>query len=436
MSEGELFMKRIIKLTFMFMLLCFLSFGLLACGDNDVINSSRTHSLNNVSYQGERYYQFSDEDYYKSLQKASLKLYDILTVDEELDNYVVSPLSIYMALALLDYIGDDTMKEEISTLLDMSESDILKAGELFKHLEIDRGSYKISLTNSIWFDDRDGTLKYNQDVLDNIANDLYCYAHETKFKSNNKGANKDIREFIKKHTNGLIDQDFDISEETLFALINTLYFKDNWFDEGDELDSKEDLFNKGLRELMVTYLYGKYVSGRVYTNDLSNSFYTTTCRGHKLYFILPNEGKTLKDVMTQSNLLNVLNAKIDYTEEEDDKIILHQTRTIFPMFNVDSSTDVKRKLENKYLSHAFSSYQSEIIDLPLYVSGIKHKAVLKVDKKGIEGAAVTIIMNEAASDAPMETVYHDFVVDKSFGYVLTTSEGVILFMGEINNPKK
>ena len=45
-------------------------------------------------------------------------------------------------------------------------------------------------------------------------------------------------------------------------------------------------------------------------------------------------------------------------------------------------------------------------------------------------------MNEATSAAPMETVYHDFVVDKSFGYVLTTSEGVILFMGEINNPKK
>ena len=208
------------------------------------------------------------------------------------------------------------------------------------------------------------------------------------------------------------------------------------FREGDELDSKEDLFNKGLNELMVTYLYGIYINGRVYANDLSSSFYTETSYGYKLYFILPNEGKTLKDVMTQNNLLNVLNTKVDYTEEEDGKTILHKTRTIFPMFNVDSFTDVKDKLENKYLSHTFGTYKSEIIDLPLCVSGIKHKAILKVDKKGIEGAAVTIIMNEATSAAPMETVYHDFVVDKSFGYVLTTSEGVILFMGEINNPKK
>lgn len=436
-------MKKILNLTFIITLLFVLSLGLMACKSNqNVVNTSRTRSLNNVSYKNDNYYPLNDDDYLKDLQKGSLKLYDILTKDEKLDNYVVSPLSIYMALALLDYIGDDIVKEEISNLFDMNEEEILKAGELFKHLEIERKSglktiTKLSLTNSIWFDDRDGKLKYNQDVLDNLANLLYCYAFETKFKSNNKGANKDIREFVKKNTNGLIDQDFDISKETLFALINTLYLKDNWLKEGDELSSKDDFFNKGLNELMVTYLYGKYVNGRVYNNDLSSSFYTTTNNGYKLYFVLPDEGKTLKEVMNANNLYNVLNNNVEYIDEQEDKMILHSTRTIFPMFSVDSFTEVKNKLvESKNLSHAFSEYQSEIIDLPLFVSGIKHKAILKVDKKGIEGAAVTIITNDATSEEPIETIYHDFVVDKSFGYILTTYDGVILFMGEINNPKK
>ena len=415
----------------------------MACKSNqNVINTSRTRSLNNVSYKIDNYYPLNDDDYLKDLQKGSLKLYDILTKDEKLDNYVVSPLSIYMALSLLDYIGDDAVKEEISNLLDMNEEEILKAGELFKHLEVERKRglktiTKLSLTNSIWFDDRDGALNYNQDVLNNLANELYCYAFETKFKSNNKGANKDIREFIKKNTNGLIDQDFEIPKETLFALINTLYLKDNWSNDGYELNSKDDLFNKGLNELMATYLYGKYINGKVYKNDLSSSFYTATNNGYKLYFVLPNDGKTLKEVMNASNLYDVLNNKLEYIEEQEDRMIIHSTRTIFPMFNVDSFTNVKDKLkESKYLSHTFSEYQSEIIDLPLVVSGIKHKAILKVDKKGIEGAAVTIIENNAESAEPIETIYHDFVVDKSFGYILTTYDGVILFMGEINNPKK
>ena len=57
--------------------------------------------------------------------------------------------------------------------------------------------------------------------------------------------------------------------------------------------------------------------------------------------------------------------------------------------------------------------------------------MLDVNKKGIEGAAVTIIMIEKASALMEKKVYHDFTLNKNFGYILTDPNDVVLFTGQI-----
>ena len=431
-------MKRIIKLILLLVLVCIIVLSGFAC--NTI--SNKTRSLNNVSYTPNKGRGLEE----KTSEKMSLsayKIYDILKDEANGENFVISPLSIYMAFALLDYIGDEGVKEEVSGFLGLDEEDILNAGKVFEYIvrtrkdEYGKTISKVDLTNSIWMDTDQG-YTYNQEVLDKMAELLYCYAYETPFLKDNKTANNDIRKFVKNNTNGLIDRDFDLKKETLFALINTLYFKDNWRSNGNDLITEKKTFYLDSQEILCEFLNGEYVSGIAAVNDIASTMYSNTAMGYRLHFILPNEGHTLSEAMSYDNLSNLMFLSHTPVYEISEKNYSYFTRVIFPTFNVKSSVDMKDVLMKKNMfNHTFTFYESDLVDTPLSVSQVIHDAILKVDKKGIEGAAVTIIANKAESaEIPLEIIYYDYLVDKPFGFVLSTYDGVVLFMGEINNPTK
>jgi serine protease inhibitor len=68
---------------------------------------------------------------------------------------------------------------------------------------------------------------------------------------------------------------------------------------------------------------------------------------------------------------------------------------------------------------------------------VTHVAKLVVNKKGTEGAAVTVIdmMATAAPYEEYKKVYETFVVDQEFGYVVSYNNNV-LFSGVVTNIDK
>ena len=68
-----------------------------------------------------------------------------------------------------------------------------------------------------------------------------------------------------------------------------------------------------------------------------------------------------------------------------------------------------------------------------YCNEVRHIADLTVNKKGIEGAAVTYIPGAGAAGPDEYTeVYEDFTVDKSFGFIITDYQNIALFSGVVN----
>ena len=375
----------------------------------------------------------NDEDYIKKLSAFSNRLYE-MSAEGNNSNYTMSPISVYMALSLLYYSGDDDVKADIEKATGMTADDIKKTGALFKSL-LNEKTYKdkivtkLSLTNSIWCDEGE---EFNADALKNLAETLYCDAYKTPFSTDNAAANKAVREYIKKNTNGKIDQDFALTPDTFFALINTLYFKDIWSVEKEMTVFKKDFITSNGKK-NVDFIKGEYHEGQVQENKLCEYFYTTTNAGYKVKFILPKEGCTLKQAMSAENL-NAVNAEKDFGAV-DEKNNEHYTRCVFPLFKIKSDTPLKDIFEsNKLLGHAFLSFSSDLTDKKLFVSDIKHKSVVEVNKEGIEGAAVTIICIEKAS-MPMQTQqYHTFTLDRSFGFIITDPSDVVLFTGQVTEP--
>ena len=73
-------------------------------------------------------------------------------------------------------------------------------------------------------------------------------------------------------------------------------------------------------------------------------------------------------------------------------------------------------------------------DKPAFCDGVIHQTSLEVNKKGIEGAAITVIPGAGAPGPDeYEDVYVDFIVDRAFCFILTDSHDTVIFSGVVEN---
>ena len=396
------------------------------------------------------YTETSQEDYkaFKNkIQIFSTKLSEAFVKYEYSNtaNITISPLSVEMCLGLAVYCANGQTRTELLNALDVDFTTFNKYYKLlFNELSAvskdasDQIASELSLTNSIWIDK---DINLSEDGLDDLKNDYYCHSFEADFDKYNKETTEAIEYFIGQKTKGLIQPDLQFDPMTFFVLMNTLYLKDIWNDWGGDLNTtSETKFknangNVSSKELLVGYSeHGKAIE----TDDYS-CFFACTRYGRYLYFVKPNEGKALKDVFNKEAMQYVLNHK-NYVYQDNEKLERYYTNCVFPEFKADSDIDLIKMFKNDFnVTSMFDPMKcdfSNIMKEPAsgYVEQFKHIAKLEVNKKDIEGAAVTY-MAYAGAPGPDEytDVYETFEVDKEFGFILTDYYGDIIFSGTVTN---
>lgn len=390
------------------------------------------------------YYDASETD--ATLRDAAKEFaakFSAEAVKGQTDNVAVSPVSVYMALGLAAECASGGTREELLSVLGTDYA-TLKANysDFYRSViaEYDNGGGKVTarvdLGNSIWVQEGYST---KRECIDSLSNSYLCYSYAADFINDNKGANSAVRAFVKQQTHGLIDQDFELSDRTVFSLINTLYLKEIWNRDGDELPftQKSYKFKQGDgSEKETKLLQGYYAGGRAYKGETFTHFYTTTNHGYRLKFLLPKEGHTAEEVFTEENLA-LINDLSDYHAVDEAEKKRYETRCLFPEYEAEYDEDVKPILQD-FGVKKFFTFDCEFETLTsddVYCEKVQHVAKLEVNKKGIEGAAVTIVeMNGEADPGGDEyvTVYEDFILDRAFGFVLTDRFGTVLFSGIVN----
>lgn len=362
------------------------------------------------------------------------------------DNFAVSPISVYMALALASECAAGETRQEILDALGVTREQLTTHfSTLYQSLAVERKvenktTALLKLSNSIWVNE--GT-EVKPDCIDTLSNNYYAYSYSADFAHKNAEANKAVRDFIKKQTKGLIDKDFELPEETLFTLINALYLKTIWNTDGRDLPFAEDSYDFTAKDGTVKntkLLQGYYNGGRIKEFDTFKTFFTTTHNNYKIKFILPKDGYTVNDVFTAENI-SAVNSITDYGFYDEAADTCYETRVLFPEYKCKYDEDVVKILQDKFgidllfkdpFKYSEGCDFSTLSDEPCYCVKVHHVTDLTVNRKGIEGAAVTVIPGAGAA-APMVTVYEDFIVDKAFGFIITDPYGVTLFSGVINN---
>ncbi len=404
------------------------------------------NQLNTVKSAENDYSVHSDVDYLryeKSAEQFSARFSEA-TCTQTTENVAVSPLSVFIALNLAAECASGETRAEILGALGVSYEEMQKQfprfyGTLERTQKNDFGKLISALTpaNSIWLDE---SVKPEQACLDKLGENYYCECFSADFINKNTDANRALQNFVKQKTKGLIDQDFDLDKSTRFALVNSLYLKDVWNLDGNDLPFTQDRYDfteaDGTKK-NVPLLRGYYFPGRAYAGENFTSFFTRTQHGYKIKFLLPDKGVSANELM-KAQTITKLNSLDSYSETDDKRQERYFTRCLFPEYKASYNGEIKEILKDNFsLPTLFSPERCDFTSLVkvgnLYCNSVQHVAKLEVNKKGVEGAAVTVL-GGAASAAPPEytPVYLDFTVDRSFAYLLTDSHDVILFSGVVN----
>ena len=441
-------MKKTIALLVLFAM-CFSLFSCTAFVEKQLEN-------NVLAFAGEKqetsYEDFRDESYLaflEKIQKFSSRLTEKTAMEYgDEGNIAISPISIYMALSLACECAEGETRKEILDAVGVTYEEVNEyAGKLYAYANkeyLQRGVLGDNnvvafqnLSNSIWLADE---ISFIDDGVNKLSKEYNCDVFRVSYITGE--AQYLINKYIELKTNGLIKGNVDLSPETYFVLMNTYYLKEVWNVYGKNLSftsNKYTFKNGDGTSKKINLLEGYYNDGKVYNAEDYSCFFTSTEHGFKLYFFLPNEGVNVSSILTAENIDAALTEK-KWEHVDDENLQLHYTRVLFPEFKAEFDKDISNILKNEFsindLFDPYSCSMSNISSDSLYCEGVFHKVSLTVDKTGIEGAAVTYLpVAGSAGPPPYEKVYHDFIVDGAFGFVLCDQYGTIVFSGVINTIK-
>ena len=146
------------------------------------------------------------------------------------ENIAFSPLSTYMALAMLAECSASDTRQEVLDAFGMTYDEVLTQTDLLYRYstkefrsEVDNEiAAQQTLANSLWFD-RSFPLK--QSGLETLSDSYYCDSFETNFAHSPRASGQDFSYYVKEQTKGLIDKEYSFDSTTSFILSNVLYLK-------------------------------------------------------------------------------------------------------------------------------------------------------------------------------------------------------------------
>ncbi|MCD4670420.1 MAG: serpin family protein [Actinomycetia bacterium] len=359
--------------------------------------------------------------------KFAFDIFRELLAEDKGKNIFISPFSITTALAMA-YNGAETdTKDAMAEVLGFSGRDLDDLNSNFSQLLVIIQSadpdIELDIANSVW--KRSG-FEVEEDYLDRVEQYYYSTVQDLDFSRSD--APDIINKWIEDATRGKIDKMInEIDAMVMMYLINAIYFKGDWtypFDE--ELTRTDDFYLEDGSTVDVEMMgnYGDYkYSG---DGDIEAVRLPYGRDMVSMYIMLPAEGTGLDwaiEEITGDSWIGFIDS---FAERE--------LNLRMPRFEIEYGIkDLLPPLTRLGMGIAFTDRADFGGMHPdLYISRVDHKAVIEVNEKGSEAAAVTVIEMKITS-APAEPI--EFTADRPFFFVISDDRtGTILFMGKVANP--
>ena len=342
-------------------------------------------------------------------------------------NTLISPLSVSVALAMTA----NGAKGE--TLAQMEQTLGMRLDELnayyLAYREALENNESLRLANSVWFTGSE-RFTVNRSFLQRNADCYGAGAFQAPF---DKTTVKDINDWVKEKTNGIIPEILDeIPANAVMYLINALAFEAKWEEKYEENDVRSGTFTcaDGTKR-NVDYLWS---SEHQYLETEQFSGFLKPYKDGRFAFaaLLPREGVSPEELLNSLDgaaLLDLLDAP--QTE---------RVSAALPKFDAAYSVQLNDVLKTMGMKLPFDENNADFSGLGTSTAGniainrVLHKTFLSVDENGTKAAAATVVEMTQKAMAVTEPE-KQVILDRPFVYMLIDTENKLpLFIGTMLDP--
>lgn len=359
------------------------------------------------------------------------------------ENSVISPYSIYAALAMTEagaggntdaqlqtFLGDPDPAASVTAVDAAIAEAVRESNEGLPTGSTAKGSV-VESANSLWAQEG---LAVKPDYLAALGAGFGTGMFQTDFAGDAAGSRDRINGWVGERTHDLIPELLgtdDVSDQTKVVLVNALYLSAQW-DKAFHQTAEGDFHGPDGQAMSVPMMSASGSYGYASGTDWESVSIPYRGDGLAMTIILPAEGKFEKVAGSfDADLLAAATAgdssgKIDLT---------------LPPFTAGSRADLAEPLIGAGVTDLFDPGTVDLSGVTgepgeLVVTKVIHQAIVEVDENGTTAAAATAITAESGS-APNPDPPKEFVVDRPFFFVIhDTTTNAPLFLGQIVNPTK
>lgn len=362
-------------------------------------------------------------------QNLGWKIFNEEQIAKPGQNVLISPWSIQTALQMAVNGAKGNTLAEMLKLLGCEDCQVASLnefhGDLNKLLTLQSGHPTLTLANGYFSDKNRITLK--PPFVATLGEAYGCGFKELNFDDEQASLDQ-VNNWVKEQTKGKIDKILDkISALDVAFLINALHFKADWATGFAQEATYTGQFTKANGSTIPVQLVNadrnfNFKQGEQF-NLVDIPFRDST---YSISLIQPGQNNT--DAGWHKKM-DAATWKALYNGIQYDRAIV-----AFPKLKLAYNNDLINTLKALGVKDAFSDRNADFTDMGtsdnnIFINQIKHKAVLEVDEKGAEGAAVTSIGFGITSLPP------SFYFTRPFVLVLRHIEtNTLIFMGYVADP--
>lgn len=349
------------------------------------------------------------------------------------ENAALSPVNIYMALAMLAELTDGESRGQLLSLIGADSVEALReqASAVWRACSRDEEEIQSVLASSVWLRD---DLGYVQETMDTLADTYYASSYRGEMGSGE--INRAIQSWLNEQTRGLLEEQaatIETNPLTVLLLATTIYYSAQWTDEFNEELNYTDVFHAPSGDVDAEYMYaGRFME--YYSGEGWGAVRLSLRGGNGMWFILPDEGVSMDALLQSDEVLGLMVSGPD--ELAGEYAVVHFA---VPKFDIAAQLDLIGGLMELGVTDVFDSAVSDFTpmttdtDVPIYVSEATHAARVKIDEEGVEAAAFTVITADGAAPEPEREIY--FTLDRPFLFAVSSQDGLPLFAGVVNRPE-
>ena len=351
-------------------------------------------------------------------------------------NEVYSPVSVYMALAMLAELTDGNSRSQIFEVLGADNLNELRenAAKVWNTAYRNDGAVTSVLAASLWLDEN---INYVDETMKALAEHYYVSSYAGEM--GNEGMNRALRDWINEQTGGLLEEqaaDLELLDDTILALATTICFRAKWdkeFNENRTVPGEFIILSPDGGTIPCEFMNSSG-TGTYYWAEQFSAVSRELENNGRMWFILPGSDTSVAALLDDPATMDFLMADGEW---ENSKFLTINLSV--PKFDVSSDSDLTDGMKRLGMVDIFdptlSDFSATTADMTgIILSRAEHAARVAIDEEGVTAAAYAVMGEAGAPKPPDEEV--DFVLNRPFLFAITAKNGLPLFMGVVQDPGK